>query len=38
MVEVHIIGEVSKAINFREPHLFISWEFKTGKFSYRCNY
>jgi hypothetical protein len=30
MVEVHIIGEVKKAINFREPRLFCSWEFKTG--------
>ena len=36
MAEVHIIGQILKAVEFEEPHLFCKWSLQSGtvQFSY----
>lgn len=33
MAEVYVIGQICSANNFREPNLFIRWNFQAGKYS-----
>lgn len=33
MAEVHIIGQLLKAVDFDEPHLYCKWSLQSGK----CN-
>lgn len=31
MAEVYVIGQICSANNFREPNLFIRWNFQAGE-------
>lgn len=33
MAEVYIVGQICSAVNFREPNLFIRWNFQAGLWS-----
>lgn len=33
MAEVYIVGQIHSALNFREPNLFLHWNFQAGLWS-----
>jgi len=33
MAEVHIIGQILKAVDFDEPHLYCKWSLQSGKYN-----
>lgn len=38
MAEVHIIGQILKAVDFAEPHLYCKWSLQSGEFPPRSRY
>lgn len=31
MAEVHVIGQILKAVDFQEPHIFCKWSLQSGE-------